>query len=619
MCGICGLLAPSGRPDPTLVEQMNDALVHRGPDEGSVDSFGRCVLGHCRLRVIDLATGGQPVADESGGVTAVFNGELYNFRELRAELAGHDVRGSGDTPVIPHLYEESGPGFVSRLEGMFAIALWDAGRERLVLARDRVGKKPLLWTRLPDGTLAFASELKALLRLPDVRREVDPEALDAYLALQYVPSGTALRGIEKLPPGHLLVAENGSLRVERYWALEVQNENYSHSQVEWLERVRETVGAAVRRRLVADVPLGALLSGGIDSSIVVAEMAYAGGRVRTFTVGFGDERYDERAYARAVAERYGTEHEEIVVEPDVTELLPRLARAFDEPLGDEAALPEFVVSELARKRVTVALTGDGGDEAFAGYERYAAVGLAKRIAVPGVGSAARLLRWAGRREPRSRANRAGRLLELGALPPAARYGRLMEVFPAELRAELWEPSFVPRPRPASELLGPHGEGVAGLQRLDVSTYLPGDLLLKADIASMAHSLELRSPLLDHTVLELGLSLPTSLKVEGRSGKVALRRAYADALPTEVASRGKTGFGVPIARWFRSELRPLAHDLLLGDSARARGQLRPQAVARLLQDHASGRADHAHRLWCLLMLELWQREYVDAASPAAVAA
>ena len=350
------------------------------------------------------------------------------------------MRGAGDTPVIPHLYEESGPEFVSRLEGMFAIALWDAGRERLVLARDRVGKKPLLWTRLPDGTLAFASELKALLRLPALRREVDPEQLDAYLALQYVPPGTALRGVEKLPPGHLLVAENGSVRVERYWSLEPQEERLD--EVEWLERVRETVGEAVRRRLVADVPLGALLSGGIDSSIVVAEMARAGGRVRTFTVGFGDERYDERAYARAVAERYGTDHEEIVVEPDVTELLPRLARAFDEPLGDEAALPEFVVSELARQRVTVALTGDGGDEAFAGYERYAAVGLADRVSVPGVGTAARLLRWAGRREPRSRANRAGRLLELGALPAAERYGRLMEVFPAELRAELWEPEFV---------------------------------------------------------------------------------------------------------------------------------------------------------------------------------
>jgi asparagine synthase (glutamine-hydrolysing) len=618
MCGICGLLAPSGRPDPALVERMNDALVHRGPDEGSVDAFGRCVLGHRRLRVIDLATGSQPVGNEAGDVSAVFNGELYNFRELRAELApGHEVRGSGDTPVIPHLYEESGPGFVSRLEGMFALALWDAGRERLVLARDRVGKKPLLWTRLPDGTIAFASELKALLRLPDVRREVDPGALDAYLALQYVPSGTAVRGIEKLPPGHLLVAEYGSVRVERYWSLAAEEE--ALSEREWLDRVRQTVGAAVRRRLVADVPLGALLSGGIDSSIVVAEMARAGGRVRTFTVGFGDERYDERAYARAVAERYGTEHEEIVVEPDVTELLPRLVRSFDEPLGDEAALPQLVVSELARQHVTVALTGDGGDEAFAGYERYAAVGLAEKVALPGAGTAARMLRWAGRREPRSRANRAGRLLELGALPPAARYGRLMEVFPAELRARLWEPEFVPRPAPAWELLGPAEEGIAGLQRLDVRTYLPGDLLLKADIASMANSLEVRSPLLDHAVLELGVSLPESLKVEGRRGKVALRRAFADALPPEVARRGKTGFGVPIARWFRGELHAPARDVLLGDSSRARGQMRPEVVARLLDEHAAGRADHAHRLWCLLMLELWQRAHVDTASSAAVAA
>ena len=617
MCGICGLLAPSGRPDPVLVEQMVDALVHRGPDEGSVDAFGRCVLGHRRLRVIDLPTGGQPVVNETGDVAAVFNGELYNFRTLRDELAGHEVRGTGDTAVIPHLYEESGTGFVSRLEGMFAIALWDAARERLVLARDRAGKKPLLWTQLPDGTLAFASELKALLRLPGLRREVDPEALDAYLALQYVPAGTALRGVEKLPPGHLLVAENGSVRVERYWSLELQKEQLTES--EWLERVRITVGEAVRRRLVADVPLGALLSGGIDSSIVVAEMARAGGRVRTFTVGFGDERYDERPYARAVASRYGTDHEEIVVEPDVGELLPRLAQAFDEPLGDEAALPEFVVSELARQRVTVALTGDGGDEAFAGYERYAAVGLASRVSVPGVGMAARLLRWAGRREPRSRSNRAGRLLELGALPEAERYGRLVEVFPAELRAELWEPDFVARPRPAWELLGPPADGVAGLQRLDVQTYLPGDLLLKADIASMAHSLELRSPLLDHAVLELGVSLPPQLKVDGRRGKVALRKAYGDALPAEVADRGKTGFGVPIARWFRGELRPLALEILLGETARARGQLRPQVVARLLDDHASGRADHAHRLWCLLMLELWQQVHVDAATPAAVAA
>jgi asparagine synthase (glutamine-hydrolysing) len=616
VCGICGLVAPSGRPDPALVERMNAALVHRGPDEGSVDEFGRCVLGHRRLQVIDLVTGSQPVANESAGVVAVFNGELYNFQALRDELAasGHEVRGTGDTPVIPHLYEEEGPRFTRRLSGMFALALWDEPRGRLVLARDRVGKKPLLWTRLSDGTLAFGSELKALLRLPGVSRRVDPAALDAYLALQYVPSGTALRGVEKLPPGHVLVFEGGSTRVEPYWRLEPDREQLGEN--EWLERVRETVGAAVRRRLVADVPLGALLSGGIDSSVVVAEMASAG-TVRTFTVGFGEERYDERAFARTVAERYGTQHEEIVVEPDVAEVLPRLASAFDEPLGDEAALPQFLVSELARRHVTVALTGDGGDEAFAGYERYAAVGLARRIAVPGAGLAARTFRWAGRAEPRSRANRAARLLEVAALPAPARYGRLMEVFPPDLRARLWEPEFVARPAPAWELLGPAPEaGIAGLQRLDVATYLPGDLLLKADLASMAHSLELRSPLLDREVLELGVSLPDALKVRGLRGKEALRRAFAEALPAEVGARSKAGFGVPITRWFRRELRELAADLLLGEPARSRGQLRPAAVEQLLADHASGRADHGHRIWCLLMLELWQRVHVEADVPVA---
>jgi asparagine synthase (glutamine-hydrolysing) len=616
VCGICGLVAPTGRPDPALVERMNAALVHRGPDEGSVDGFGPCVLGHRRLQVVDLVTGSQPVANESGDVVAVFNGELYNFQALRGELSGgHEVRGTGDTPVIPHLYEEHGTGFVQRLSGMFALALWDGSRDRLVLARDRVGKKPLLWTRLADGTLAFASELKALLRLRGVPREVDPDALDAYLALQYVPNGTALRGIEKLPPGHVLVFEAGSVRVEPYWRLEAHRDQLGED--EWLERVRAAVGAAVRRRLVADVPLGALLSGGIDSSVVVAEMAAAASTVRTFTVGFGEERYDERAYARAVAERYATEHEEIEVEPDVADVLPRLAQAFDEPLGDEAALPQFVVSELARRHVTVALTGDGGDEAFAGYERYAAIGLAARAAWPGAGLAARALRWAGRGEPRSRANRAGRLLEVAALPARARYGRLMEVFPAELRRELWQPEFVAAPVPAWQLLGPApDDGIAGLQRLDVATYLPGDLLLKADVASMAHSLELRSPLLDHEVLALGVSLPDQLKLRGLRGKEALRRAYADALPGEIATRAKTGFGVPISRWFRGELRGLARELLLDERMRARGQLRPETVQRLLDDHAAGRADHGHRIWCLVMLELWQRLHVEAAAPVA---
>jgi asparagine synthase (glutamine-hydrolysing) len=619
MCGICGLVTLNGEPDPARVDSMRAALVHRGPDEGSTDVFGRCALGHQRLRVIDLETGQQPVANETGDVVAVFNGEAYNFQELRAALAanGHEVRGTGDTPVLPHLYEEDGPGFVRRLGGMFALALWDASRERLVLARDRVGKKPLLWTRLPDGTLAFASELKALLRLPEVSREVDLAAVDAYLALQYVPGdATALQGVRRLPPGHLLVAEGDSVRVERWWTLEPSSQA-ARSEPEWLELVRGTVEAAVRRRLVADVPLGALLSGGIDSSVVVAAAARATAEpLRTFTVGFPDARYDERAYARAVAERYGTVHEEVEVDADVPETVQRLAETFDEPLGDEAAFPTFLISEQARRRVTVALTGDGGDEAFGGYERYAALALARRFgripaALPRLG--ARVLRRLPQaREPRSGATRAARFLEIAATPPAERYGRVMEVFPARLRRELWAEI---EPRPAAELLGVPGDGVAGLQRLDVATYLHGDLLPKADLASMAHSLELRSPLLDHEVLELGIALPDGLKVRGRTGKVALRRAFAHDLPAEVAGRGKTGFGVPLGRWFREDLRELAHDLLLGERARERGWFRPRAVEALLADHTAGRVDHGHRLWCLLMLELWQRTHVESTRPA----
>ncbi len=568
---------------------MRAAIAHRGPDEGSTDAFGHCVLGHQRLRVIDLDTGYQPVSNESGNVVAVFNGEAYNFRALRDELRDHEVRGTGDTPILPHLYEESGPRFVERLHGMFALALWDGARERLVLARDRLGKKPLLWTRLPDGTLAFASELKALLRLPGVSREVNLEAIDAFLALQYVPGdGTALLGIRKVPPGHLLVVEGEGERLERYWQLEPAEP--SADVEEWLERVRSTVVAAVRKRLVADVPLGALLSGGIDSSIVVGLMAGASAQpVRTFTVGFSDERYDERAYARAIAGWFGTVHEELEIEEDVAGTLPRLAAAYDEPLGDEAAFPTFLIAEQARRHVTVALGGDGGDEAFAG----AAVRL-----VPGA-----------RREPRSTLFRAARFLDVAGAARSERYGKLMEVFPLERRRELWIDSRLARP----VQLRPPRDDIAGLQLLDVATYLPGDLLLKADIASMAHSLELRSPFLDHEVMALGLALPDSLKAQGGVGKVALRRAFAAELRPTIAARGKLGFGVPLGRWFREDLRELSQDLLSTE----RGWFRGDAVRRLLVEHGSGRADHGHRLWCLLMLELWVREHVEA--PALVAA
>jgi asparagine synthase (glutamine-hydrolysing) len=610
VCGIAGLYSPGGTPNPELVDAMRAAIVHRGPDEGSTDAFGACVLGHQRLRVIDLETGYQPVANETGDVVCVFNGELYNFPQLRDALRGHEVRGTGDTPVLPHLYEDDGPQFVRRLHGMFAFALWDAGRERLVLGRDRLGKKPLVWTRLSDGTLAFASELKALLQLPGVEREVDLAAVDAYLALQYVPGDrTGITGIRRLLPGHVLVAEAEQERIEPYWRPETYSEQLSDE--EWLERVRATVREAVGVRLKSDVPLGALLSGGIDSSIVVALMAQASPLpVRTFTVGFTDARYDERTYARAVAERYGTVHEELTIEEDVAATLPRLARAYDEPLGDEAAFPTFLICEQARRHVTVALTGDGGDESFSGYERYIAYDIAGRIPRALAGPTARMLRVvpAARRAPRSPLFRAARLLEVANAPRSDRYRRLMEVFPLDVRRRLWTETAA-----CEVALEPQRPGTAGLQLLDIETYLPGDLLPKADIASMAHSLELRSPLLDHRVVELGLSLPPSLQTRGLTGKIALRRAFAADLPERVARRGKKGFGVPLGRWFRQDLRELAHDVLFED----RGWFRTAEIRRLLDDHERGRADHGHRLWCLLMLELWVREHVE--SPALVSA
>jgi len=623
VCGICGLYSPSRPPLPALVDAMRARIRHRGPDQGSTDPFGACVLGHQRLEVIDPELGYQPVANETGDVIAVFNGELYNFPALREELAasGHDVRGRGDTPVIPHLYEEHGLRFVGRLEGMFALALWDVRRGRLVLARDRLGKKPLVWTRLADGTFAFASELKALHGLPGMCCEPDLAALDAYLALQYVPgTRTGLRGVQRLEPGSLLVVEGEAQTAERYW--EPQLEQTPLGDEVWLERVREVVTASVRTRLVADVPLGALLSGGIDSAIVVALMAQASAEpVRTFTVGFADERYDERPFARAVAERWSTRHEEVVLEPDAAATLPRLAAAFDEPLGDEAALPLFLICEAARREVTVALVGDGGDESFAGYERYAAMGIAERVPASAAAAGARLLHAlpAGRRERRSPVFRAARLLDAAAVPRAERYGQLMQVFTLGGRAELWTDEAkaeIGALTSSGFLLGqPPAAGIAGLQLLDLATYLPGDLLPKSDIASMAHSLELRSPLLDRRVVELGLSLPDTLKQHGREGKLALRRAFSAELPPPVAQRGKSGFGVPLARWFRGELAPLARELLLDDSARDRGWFRPAAIARLLDEHAAGRADHGHRLWALVMLELWQRTHVEAAAAA----
>ena len=518
----------------------------RARTRASVDAFGRCVLGHRRLQVIDLATGSQPVANETGDVVAVFNGELYNFRELRARaLRGHEVRGTGDTPVIPHLYEEHGVGFVERLDGMFAIALWDAGRERLVLARDRVGKKPLLWTRLPDGTLAFASELKALLRLPGVSRELDPAALDAYLALQYVPARNGpARHREAAARARARRRGRRRSRVEPYWRLEPRRAARRGRVARARARDGRRGGpqAARRRRPARRAPLRRdrlerRRRG--DGAGRRARCARSPSASATTATTSGPTRGRSPSATGPSTRRSSSS-------PTSTDLLPRLAagvrRAARRRGGAAAATSS---RELARRHVTVALTGDGGDEAFAGYERYAAVGLAGRVAMPGAGlggagaAPGRARRAALAREPRGPPPRGRRAARLGALR-AADGGLPGATARRALGAGVRRAS---RCLPGS-CSARAATGIAELQRLDVRTYLPGDLLLKADIASMAHSLELRSPLLDHEVLELGVSLPDTLKVEGRRGKVALRRAFADALPPEVVRPREDGLRRP---------------------------------------------------------------------------
>jgi asparagine synthase (glutamine-hydrolysing) len=496
---------------------------------------------------------------------------------------------------------------------MFAIALWDGRRRRLVLARDRFGKKPLLYTTRSDGSFAFASELKALLAYLNGAHRVSLAHLDAYLALGYVPGPeSAVVGVRRLPPASLLTVEDGRVEVERYWWPKPRR--LVRTNAEWIEAIRQGVLSAVRKRLVADVPLGALLSGGLDSSVVVAAMASANAApVRTFSVGFSEALYDERLYARLVASRFGTTHEELLVEPDVVTVLPRLADTFDEPFADSSALPTFLICEHARRFVTVALVGDGGDEIFGGYERYRAHALGGRLErVPHTlaNVAARAIESFphGRTEPRSSTYRAVRFLRTAGLDAAERYGQLMHIFTLPQRMALWSDDardqIGAQPSTGTLLGGPSVEGITGLQLLDIETYLPSDLLFKADLASMAHSLELRAPLLDHDLGELGLGLPDELKFRGRLGKLALRLAFADELPRPILLRRKRGFGVPIGRWLRRELREFAGDVLLGARAQRQGHFRREVVERLIRDHDAGRADHGARIWSLLMLELW---------------
>jgi asparagine synthase (glutamine-hydrolysing) len=637
MCGIAGKVSLRGDVPVGVVEAMGDRQVHRGPDSRGIHRSKGVALGIQRLRIIDLETGDQPIYNEDRSVAVVLNGEIYNYRELRDDLLarGHTLSTKGDTEVIAHLYEDHGVDCVRRLHGMFAFALWDARRRRLLVARDRIGKKPLVYA-LRDGVLSFASEMGALLADDELPREVDEVALDAYLALGYVPGPlTALRGVQKLPPAHTLVLSDGEATLQRYWQLDYSTKQQLPVE-EWCERIRAGLRTATRRRMIADVPLGAFLSGGIDSSAVVAAMAEQSTEpVRTFSIGFGHEEFDELPYARRIAQQFGTVHEEFRVHAQAVEIAPRIVRHYGEPFADATAIPSFYLADLTRRHVTVALNGDGGDESFGGYTRYVANALAGRL--DRLPRSARMAMGAiGRRLPQgghisSVRNRARRLSMTMALDPAARYAGYQELLDAPLRRSLYSPAFAATTESsrwdAIAEAWAQSSGVALVDKMlevDVGTYLLGDLIPKIDVATMAYALEARSPFLDHELMQLAASIPASLKVRGSEKKWILREALRGWLPDDILDRPKQGFVVPLSSWLRTDLRSWAREILLDPGTLARGYFQPQAVAGLLDRHAAGADADDKRIWSLVMLELWHREFVDlsprgAAEPLVAAA
>jgi asparagine synthase (glutamine-hydrolysing) len=612
MCGICGIASANSTADPDRVAAMSATLVHRGPDSFGEYSNGTVALAARRLSIIDLETGDQPIPNEDGTVHVVQNGEIYNYRELRRELAraGHHFRTHGDTEVLLHLYEEHGHRFAEQLRGMFAVAIWDAPRRRLVLARDRFGIKPLYY-RVDGRDLAFASELRAL-----PHGEIDLDAVEAFLAFNSIPAPlTIFQDARKLPAGHLLLWENGSVRIERF-ARPTPLEPRDDDEAELVEELRSRLRDSVRAHLVSDVPVGVLLSGGVDSSFLAALAAQESSEpLRTFSIGFEERSFDELADARRVAQRYSTKHRELVLRPNAALLLPALAEAFDEPFADSSALPTYLVSQLAAEDVKVALSGEGGDELFGGYYTYAADLLAARF-----GGLARLARPLVERLPTSTAKasfdyRAKRFVRAAHLPPLERHHAWKEIFSADARAELtdrrsaFDPVEILRTRYA-ETAGT--DELARLQDVDLGVYLVDDLLVKTDRASMAHSLEARVPYLDTVVTNLALALPTRHKVRGLSKKVLLRKAAEPLLPREIVHGKKRGFSIPAAAWLRGELEPFARDVLSAETLSRQGFFRPNVVARLLDDHVAGREDRSRQLWGLLAFTLWYERHVERA-------
>ncbi len=629
MCGICGILNfNSEQPvDPDILHRMTRTMVHRGPDEEGFYLKGPVGLGHRRLSIIDLATGSQPIHNEDQSLWIVYNGELYNAPELRAvlEKAGHRFYTKSDTEVIVHAYEEYGSEVLARLNGMFAFALWDAAARRLFLARDRMGIKPLYYAQL-NGCLLFASELKAILAHPAVERRLDLGALNQYLAYEYVPTPrTIFAGINKLSPGHAMTLENGRVDIFRYWDISLNRSEAprAHRQDDYLAEVKAALRESVRLELLSDVPLGVLLSGGIDSSAVAVMMVdHCPGRVKSFSIAFEDPSFDESGYARQVARHLGTEHHEMTVTSDnMLELVPRLGQYLDEPLGDSSFIPTFCLSHFTRQHVKVALGGDGGDELFGGYSTLQAHRLAEyyQRLVPG---------WVRRRLFPRLVERLPVSFDNLSFDFKARRFLLGQSASVAVRHHLWLGSFTAedRRRLLGPLAGDYDAEVEGLAEsharnsqarevlnqvlyCDMKLYLEGDILTKVDRASMANSLEVRVPLLNHLMLDFAGSLPHQWKLRGLTTKYLLRRALRDRLPPAILARGKKGFNIPVARWLAGPLRPLAEDLLAAPRLKRAGLFNPDYVQTLLKEHLARRRDHRKLLWTLLAFELWYDKWM----------
>lgn len=618
MCGIAGIVNadPRTRVSEDAVFAMCGAIRHRGPDDEGFFVDGMVGLGMRRLSIIDVAGGHQPIFNENRSCAIVYNGEIYNHRDVRRELErrGHRYATHSDTETILHAYEEYGVDCVKYLRGMFAIAIWDEPRRRLFLARDRFGKKPLYYMH-DARRLAFGSELKAILALPDVAGRVNPQAIADYVAWGYVPDPLSIyHGIAKLPPAHWLVYENGGVRTERYWDVSYAPTGSPQPEAFYVDRTLEILDEAVRIRLVSEVPLGAFLSGGTDSSIVVALMAkHSRERVKTFSIGFEEAEYNELPYARRVAEHFGTEHYEEVVRPDAERDVMALVRQFDEPFADSSMIPTYYVSRAARKRVTVALSGDGGDELFAGYPRYLD-GTATRAAnrVPAFLRDALLGRIA--RAMPAGAKGIDRLRDLLGTPDE-QYVRQMTRGLSLAGRDVFAPDFLRRldHRDPSYVAAPFLSAARGWdvlsrrQYLDTHTYLPGDILTKVDRASMMVSLECRAPILDHELAEFAATIPAELRLQGMTSKYLLKKVAERLMPAEMVHRPKMGFSVPVAYWLKKEWAARSEEILLGKTALERGVFREAFLRRVVSEHRFGKRDNSSMIWSLMMLELWWGE------------